>query len=246
MIYRINAAIPSSNIGYKIKKHTQDVYKTVYNANINPTPDEFIYLESDGEIYASFGITYRNNKKLFSECYLDILLEEKHAFGHLVNCEVGSFISVKSGFGVQLYKLLPYILHEKNISYVLVTLTSKVRMIFDRLHFKTVYLNDATEDKVPIKNIWGSFYKSNPKTFIMNVQKSCSDISLEEYSEKLNITVNNIGKILKKDSIYNFYNLNFSKDIDIPPTYIMDQKPYKDLLELQTNYERITDEDIQK
>ena len=199
MNYNLKFTLPNSSIGQDIKKYTQSVYKEIYGASINPNPDEFIYLEQNNEIYASFGITYRENKKLFSECYLDAPLEnEENKLGNYVTSEVGSFISIKNGFGLQLYKLLPYILYEKNSFYALVTLTRKVYTLFNRLNFRTSYLIGATEDRVPVRNIWGTFYETNPRTFILDVKNSCTDRSLLQHARKLDIEICELGQILNK------------------------------------------------
>ncbi len=233
MNYKIKSALPDSIVGKKIKQHTQDVYKENYNANVNPCPDEFIYLESGEEIYASFGITYRKNKKLFSECYLDTPLEKEiFAFGDLVTSEVGSFISTKKGFGLHLYKLLPYILYEKRSLYVLVTLTKKVQILFNRLSIHTTYLNDALEDRVPVKNIWGSFYESRPKTYVMNVQKSCRDIFLADYARKINTEINDVGKILEHEIIFNFHNLYLQKNIPVIAEQTLNLQTYNEGLQV--------------
>ncbi|HQS83887.1 MAG: hypothetical protein B7Y25_03085 [Alphaproteobacteria bacterium 16-39-46] len=215
MTYKLKSVLPNNSIGQKIKQHTQTVYKEVYNADVNPNPDEFIYLEKEGEIYASFGITYRESKKLFSECYLDTSLENiERTSSNIVTSEVGSFISVKNGFGLHLYKMLPYILREKCSFHVLVTLTSKVQTLFNRLNFNTLYLNDAYENRVPVKNIWGSFYKSNPKTFIMDVQKSCSDCSLIDIASRLNIQISEVGRILDKPNLFDMRAMNSFEGVD--------------------------------
>lgn len=188
----------NSRKGKEIKEIVKRIYKNVYNANINPNPDEYVYLEQDGKILASFSLTYRDQKKLFSECYLDFPIENYLTVkGASISVEVGSCISVKAGFGVQLYKLLPYILNEKNCLFALVTLTQKVQMIFSKLKFITYFLTEAHENKVPEKNIWGSFYETQPRTYVFDIRNSCAKISLRDYSKYLEINIININKSIK-------------------------------------------------
>ncbi len=194
MYYNLRSALPNTKVGRNIKELVKGVYKEVYDADIEPNPDEYIYLEKDNKILASFSLTYKSNKKLFSECYFDKPLEELYnIFNTPITCEVGSCVSLKQGLGVQLYKLLPYILTEKKSFCALVTLTGKVQMIFNKLNFVICYLTDAFQEKAPKNGSWGTFYETKPKTYVFDALKSCVDISLEEYAKSLGINYVEVG-----------------------------------------------------
>tara|TARA_A100000171_G_C2100008_1_gene129146 strand:- start:341 stop:994 length:654 start_codon:yes stop_codon:yes gene_type:complete len=206
-MHEIKSAPFDSPFGEAIKICSQQIYEEAYGARIKPSPDEFIYLHENGTLLASFGLTYRRQKPLFSEYYLERPLnEEVDHRGDLVSVEVGTCISLRKGFGYKLYKLLPYILKEKNTPYALVTITNKVRSIFDSLNFSKHYLAEAYESSVPAGDTWGTFYQDNPQTFIFDALKSSSSLSLKEFAFTLGIKTGDMGETFNQNNILYFRN----------------------------------------
>jgi hypothetical protein len=186
----IKMTTPDTSCGLLLKKHIYEVYRDAYGAEVDANPDKFVYIEENGEIYACFGITFASSRKLFSEYYLEKSVEsyiDNHPRNRIA--EVGSCIAVKKGYGWKLYNLLPSILNAQQVDYALVTLTSKVSGIFDHLKFHTKYLVDADVEKVPNKEKWGSFYNTNPKTFIFNIKYSLFYKSLIEHTSFVGLSI---------------------------------------------------------
>lgn len=210
----IKATHSNSEIGLTLKSHIYKVYKEFYGAEVFANPDSFIYIEDHGKICACYGITFASNRKLFSEQYIAVPVENyinKNPFNILkINsqarfdlryniAEVGSCIAIEKGYGLKLYKILPIILNLYEINYSLITLTGKVQSIFDSLGFRTSYLVDADISRVSKDSNWGTFYDTNPKTFIFDIKNSLQDIPLFDYLYQVELSLSHELFILSQN-----------------------------------------------
>lgn len=186
----IRTTYPNSDIGIMLKEHIYNVYKTAYGAEVHSRPDRFIYIEDNGDICAGFGVTFASNRALFSEQYIDNLIECYVNTNSRYNiAEIGSCVAIKKGYGLKLYKMLPFLLGLYKCDHALVTLTGKVQGIFDSLQYKTRFLTNADISRVENKDIWGTFYDTKPKTFIFDINQSLPELDLYDYLDLLDLSL---------------------------------------------------------
>lgn len=182
-----------------LQKVVSAKYKNIYSANIIPTPDMFALLREDRACHingACFGITIASKRKLFSEQYLQMPIEDtlKRMTGVGLSrdsiAEVGSLVSYQSpGAGTKLVEMIPWIIWTLGYKYVLITATEKLQEIFKitQVPFQAITpatIHQVTEDS---KSNWGSYYETQPITGIINIELAIYKAMHHHYTGKFNI-----------------------------------------------------------
>ncbi|MGI0119131.1 thermostable hemolysin [Zooshikella sp. RANM57] len=168
-------------------------YQQAFDANVNPSPDEFIVLKSKSEQLAGgiFGFTQSNNA-LFSEHYLDNQLQFICGAKRSQIAEIGSFASHQvSKAGKTVMSLMPLLMHKRNIKYVVMTATNRVQGILDELEISYEVITQAKHCRVADPNVnWGSYYENDPQVCLIDIKQSILNTLSNHYAKELNINFN--------------------------------------------------------
>jgi len=179
----IKLVYPNMNLYNELQNIIAKKYYEIYGARINPTPDLLVFLDKslsdDTKAGSCFGVTMAENKKLFSEIYIDSAIDKIISHKTQRNviktyiAEVGSFISFNHpGAGRELASIMCEILFLCGIDYVLITVTQKLRSIFLDLNLNLIELKKAFKSCLPIEeqNKWGTYYDTNPVTGFVSIR----------------------------------------------------------------------------
>jgi hypothetical protein len=148
-----------------------------YDARIEHFLPFLLSLQLSSEPGAVAGLRPAAHSPLFLEQYLEGPVEQAvaGAFGTPVEragiIEVGNLASVTPGSAALLFGLLPILLHEAGIRWVVCTATPQVQSMLDRLDFSTRRICAADAEVLgDSKADWGSYYDSRPEVIAGDVE----------------------------------------------------------------------------
>lgn len=159
----------------------KEIYREVYAASINPSPDCFVACvdESNGELVACAGLSFAAKGCLFSEQYLDIELDLalQAVFGYPVSrnkaVEVSALATRLPNAGSELVRIIPIACWYLGMQAILCTATRRLQFVFK--HQKLPFSAIAQPDPARLQNAngsdWGSYYDADPQTGIIRLDQ---------------------------------------------------------------------------
>jgi hypothetical protein len=157
------------------------VYREVYQASIQPSPDCFIACvdEHNGELVACAGLSFAAKGQVFSEQYLDIELDLalQAVFGYPVSrdkaVEVSSLATRLPNAGSELVRIIPIACWYLGMQAILCTATRRLQLIFkhQKLPFSAIAEPDPKRLKHSSGSDWGTYYETDPQTGIVRLDQ---------------------------------------------------------------------------
>jgi hypothetical protein len=152
----------------------QERYFTDYDAKIDPEPDQFVFLDEDGNRGAGVaGVSdAKTRDQIMAESYLDTPIEEliSERSGYRVArsniVEVGPLAASGAGIGRTLVKSLPALCWCQGAQTLVCTVTERLAKMLDLVGIQLNVLTKASIEHLPAEQhaSWGSYYETNPVT----------------------------------------------------------------------------------
>ena len=156
-----------------------DTFARHYQARIEQFLPYLLSLKLSDELGAVVGLRLAEQAPLFLEQYLDVPVEQAVAAAYSTPIdraqivEVGNLASAAPGSAALLFGLLPIILHEAQIRWVVCTATPQVQAMLRRLEFPTRRICRADAEVLgDSKENWGSYYDSTPDVIVGDVEQA--------------------------------------------------------------------------
>lgn len=158
-------------VNFKIKNFVKDVFKQVYNADINYFQKHFMYIEDKySNILAAVGFkTYLEDsflvEKYTNKSVYDLIGQHSDANKII---EIGNLGTTHLGLGAILIQhLIYYFAEHTDIEWAFFTGTQKVINLLKRNYIEFSIIGEADKNKIDNFNQWGSYY--DQKTFLIQV-----------------------------------------------------------------------------
>ena len=159
----------------------KQVYKSTYDATINPAPDTFVVCIDEctsvtlGCAALSFGVCHT----LFSEQYLDVELHLalQTVFGYPVTrskaVEVTSLATLMPRAGAELVKAILILCWYWGMKAILCTATRRLRLMFERHGLPFSPLAQAAQERIETQSgvEWGEYYDTEPYAGVIRLDK---------------------------------------------------------------------------
>ncbi|MEU6104991.1 thermostable hemolysin [Streptomyces flaveolus] len=153
----------------------QTVFAQKYHASVRPDPDAFLaYFEDNGDgtedALACAGLTFPEGGEVLLETYLDHPVEQviATATGDEVSrrqiLQIGNIASVRASAGGEIIKAIPLVMACLGRPYAVMTMTSRLSLLMQRLGVVFHPLGEATPDRLSPEEAaaWGSYYDTRP------------------------------------------------------------------------------------
>lgn len=156
----------------------KEKFQHSYKANIEPTPQYFALTQDEDErIMSCAGITFGDNRTLFSEQYLTQPIHEilSDLQGKPIErssiAEIGSLISHHITAGVIMVNMIPLLAWCMGAQYLLCTVTPRVREMMEscQIVFEPLLTADPARLGENGGKNWGSYYAKRPVTGFIKV-----------------------------------------------------------------------------
>jgi hypothetical protein len=154
-----------------------DKFARQYGAKIEQFFPFLLSLNVVGQLGAAAGLRLARQSDLFLEQYLDVPVEQavSKVFRTPVDraqiVEIGNLASAAPGSAALLFGLLPAILHEAGIRWVVCTATPQVQAMLEKLKFPSQTICAADPEVLGNKKTdWGSYYSNCPDVIVGDVQ----------------------------------------------------------------------------
>lgn len=170
-------ASPESTDRRLLEHCVADRFERQYEARIEQFLPLLLSLDLAGQPGAVAGLRCAERSPLFLEQYLDVPVEQaiSRCFlepvdrDHVV--EIGNLVSRMPGAASMLFAVLPLLLEEAGVRWVVCTATPQVRAILGRLHFPSVTICAADPEAIgDAIDTWGKYYDSRPTVIAGDVR----------------------------------------------------------------------------
>jgi len=173
---QITVAVRGSRDWADANALVRDKYRQSFAADVDPHPDCFIVVRSrpgsSGKPAACAGVTFAEERTLFSERYLDAPIDvligqrEGRPVPRAAVMEIGSLASGEFRAGTELVRSLPMLAWCMGRQFALCTLTQQMRRMFDKLGLEFVALKEAGIERLDeaSRAHWGNYYRQQPQT----------------------------------------------------------------------------------
>lgn len=156
-----------------------DTFARRYKARIEHFLPYLLSLNLSNQLGAVVGLRLAGETSLFLEQYLRRPVEQAVAGAYRTPVdraqiiEVGNLASIVPGSAALLFGLLPIILHEAGIRWVVCTATPQVQSMLDRLDFPAKKICSADAEVLgDSKKDWGSYYDCLPDVIVGDVDQA--------------------------------------------------------------------------
>ena len=167
-------------------------FARTYDARVEHFLPYLLSLKHSSGLGAVAGLNLAGQSPLFLEQYLDRPVEQTVAgvFRTPVDraqiVEIGNLASAAQGSAALLFGLLPVLLHEAGIRWVVCTATPQIRSMLDRLDFQTHTICTADADVLgDRKDDWGSYYDCQPDVIVGDVERAVDRALTNKYVGRL-------------------------------------------------------------
>ena len=167
-----------------------------YDARVEHFLPLLLNLQLSSDLGAVTGLRLAGQSPLFLEQYLASPVEQAvaGAFNTPVEraaiVEIGNLASVAPGAAALLFGLLPILLHEAGIRWVVCTATPQVQSMLERLGFSTRKICSANAEVLgDSKDAWGTYYDSCPDVIAGNVEGAVACALKNRYVARLALTL---------------------------------------------------------
>lgn len=152
-------------------------YLDRHAASIEPAPGYFVVVQDlGGRLLACTGLTFADTGPLFSECYLDLPVEQAasahfrrdYRRGEIV--EVGSLAAADPGAARLLMRMMPILANQLGARLVLCTVTPRVRALLGACRLAFLPLCVADGGRVEKPQDWGRYYQEAPQTGFIDLE----------------------------------------------------------------------------
>lgn len=157
----------------------KQIFRQVYNADINEFSTLLITAEQNQEVDAVIGLRNASQTQLFLESYLPAPIEQVVKQKHDVSInrdnfiEIGNLVALRSGASRQLFILLAFALAEAGIEWVTFTATKQVEKLLRKLGLVPIAICKAEQQAVVNgDSSWGSYYEDPPTVCFGNVKNA--------------------------------------------------------------------------
>ena len=185
-----------------------DKFARQYGAKIEQFLPFLLSLDVAGQLGAVAGLRLAGQSDLFLEQYLDVPVEQavSKEFRTPVDraqiVEIGNLASAAPGSAALLFSLLPAILHEAGIRWVVCTATPQVQAMLGKLQFPSQTICTADPDVLGDKQAdWGSYYASRPDVIVgdveLAVKRAATNRSVSALMHALAAPISRIATALK-------------------------------------------------
>jgi hypothetical protein len=146
-------------------------YYLIYGARITALPKTLVALiDHSGKVLAAAGLRDAS-EPFFSEHYLDLPIEQflsqvtRKPLDRKSVVEVSCLASRAPAISAQFMREL--VLYGERLGYdwAFFTATSRLEKLLRRMRLPLLTLGEASMDRVPNPESWGSYYDTNPKVF---------------------------------------------------------------------------------
>lgn len=158
-------------VNFKIKNFVKNVFKEVYNADINYFQKHFMYIEDkDSNILSAVGFKTYQEDSFLVEKYTGKnvyeLIDSKSEPNKII--EIGNLGTKHLGLGaILIHHLIHYFAENTNIEWAFFTGTQKVINLLKRNQIDFSIIGEADKNKIENFNNWGTYY--DQKTFLIQV-----------------------------------------------------------------------------
>lgn len=158
-------------VNLKIQTFVKNVFKEVYNADINYFQKHFMYIEDNKlNILAAVGFKTYLEDSFLVEKYTGKnvyeLIDNKSDPNKII--EIGNLGTIHLGLGAILIQhLIHYFAENTNIEWAFFTGTQKVINLLKRNQIDFSIIGEADKNKIENFNNWGSYYEQ--QTFLIKV-----------------------------------------------------------------------------
>jgi hypothetical protein len=157
-----------SHLRAKVERFISEVYRDHYAASLTSFPSDLIALfGNDGECLCASGLRYAHTG-FFSECYLDVPIEQalSRATGRRVErssiFEVTGLASRAPRMATKFLRRVVAYGELAGFDWAFFTATERLRELLNRIDLPPLALAAADPDRVGNAGIWGSYYASAP------------------------------------------------------------------------------------
>ena len=170
-----------------LERRIAEKFASQFGARIEKFLPYLVSLAVAGEPGAVAGLRLARNSDLFLEQYLDLPVEQAISQALLTPVdraqvvEIGNLASVAPGAASLLFGVLPTMLAEAGLRWVVCTATPKVRGMLDKLGFPTRPICAADPSALGEKQRdWGSYYDSCPMVIVGDTHAAAARAELDD------------------------------------------------------------------
>jgi hypothetical protein len=148
-----------------------------YGAVVDPQPDLFVVASDDAQTLGVAGLTVAEGRRLLSENYLDVPVEQACAAirgagvpDRRLIVEMGPMVSFRAGCGLLLMRRLPGVVVHLGHLFLISTLTQRLHEIARAAgwDFRTL-ANARRADLAGVHPAdWGTYYATRPRTGLLH------------------------------------------------------------------------------
>lgn len=167
----INDSLDKQN---EYKEFVKECFKKHYNASISIFLPKLIGVYKNDSLQAVFGINENNNfflSNYFEENIENIIFNKLNK--KIKTCEIGNLAVFKKGLMINLFNNINSYLLDNGYEYFLCTATTLLANSFKKYNIEAIEIGIANPNKLnkEILETYGSYYKTNPKVYIIKLKK---------------------------------------------------------------------------
>ncbi len=192
-----------------LERRIAAMFARQYRARIEHFLPLLVSLDLAGQSGAIAGLRCAGDARLFMEQYLDSSVEQavSRSFREPVDrsqiVEIGNLVSVLPGAASMLFAVLPELLDDAGVRWVVCTATPQVRAMLHKLGFQTRTLGKADPAVLGEQaDAWGTYYESRPTVIAgdvrMAVRQARRDPRARRLQRLLSCQLADVADVIRK------------------------------------------------
>lgn len=180
---QVNLHLEADGQRERLEQYISGIFQASYDARILEYLPLLFSLEREQGITAALGLRGAGTSRLFSECYLDMPVEEQVKRLHGVSCsrrnimELGNLVASSPGDSAMLYLLVTAAMHKAGIRYLLFAANRAVRISIRRTGFTPLTICSADPARLEDGGAcWGNYYDGEPQVMLGDISLTWDQI----------------------------------------------------------------------